>query len=62
MLYKLEDGTRIRTFRASGEVEFVTENSAREVISTVRLGEVDAAPLVRRLTALDGLRFLRQVA
>lgn len=57
--FKLPGGERVIATRVEDEIEFVTYNNNREVISTVRKNRADAAPILAALTVADGLRFAR---
>ncbi|MEV8015666.1 hypothetical protein AB0O76_04760 [Streptomyces sp. NPDC086554] len=60
MVYRLENGFRIRTARVGNAVEFETKNANGETISTVHRTHAEAVPLLKRLALSDSLRFMRQ--
>ncbi|MEU8792191.1 hypothetical protein [Streptomyces sp. NPDC048643] len=59
MLFKLENGYRVRTTRMTDGVEFETRNRKGETISSVLHSHAEAVPLIKRLTVLDACRFVR---
>jgi hypothetical protein len=60
MLFKLENGYRVRTTRVDNGVEFETRNGNGDTISSVRHTHAEAVPLIQRLSVLDSCRFVRQ--
>jgi hypothetical protein len=59
MIYKLENGYRVRTTRVDSGVEFETRNAKGDTISTVVHPHAEAVPLIDRLRIADGIRFCR---
>lgn len=57
MIYKLSDGSRVKTIRVGDSTEFITSNAQGEVISTVRLSGEDATKMRNSLWYADNLRF-----
>jgi hypothetical protein len=58
MIYKLENGYRVRATAVDGDgIEFETANAQRETISTVRQYGARAAETLIALRVADGLRF-----
>jgi hypothetical protein len=59
MIFKLENGYRVRTTRVDSGVEFETRNANGNTISTVVHPHAEAVPLIARLRIADGIRFCR---
>lgn len=57
MLYKLLDGSRVRTTQTDNGTEFVTRNAKRETISTVWLRGEEATRMLGALQVADAIRF-----
>ncbi|MGW3674659.1 hypothetical protein [Streptomyces sp. NPDC005166] len=57
MVYRLNNGYRVRTTRVDSGIEFETRNAKGDTISTVVHPHAEAVPLIAHLRIADGMRF-----
>lgn len=59
MIYKLMDGSRVRTTKVDTGVQFETTNAGREVVSMIVLSGSEAREMETALLFADAQRFVR---